>query len=354
MNHALVLQTLNLTHFRGHNHLELRNLSQVNVLVGANNSGKTSILEAIELLSMPQSVAGFIQLIARRARMDAARRKNNIANYMCSLFQEMKEEGQPHRYRIRLEATVNNKPYRYEAQGTIHETIDTTGTTRTSFQLGVHYVNGEKTEGHYTDKITNGILTHYKLGEERQFDAFYYPSGWDGYGLLTELLSKVILENKKDDILSIVQKFDGTITDISIVGDDIYIHRALSASLPLFAFGSGMQKAVFLSVVLMCCRNGIILIDEIDNAIHTSALEEIFRWFLQACKQWNVQAFITTHSAEALDAMLRIVHEDYEKEDLLRVITLRKNPKTNETVQKIRTGQEAYRDRDCYQMELRV
>ena len=106
--------------------------------------------------------------------------------------------------------------------------------------------------------------------------------------------------------------------------------------------------------VIVYCKNGIILIDEIDNAIHVSAFEEVFRWFVETCLKYNVQAFVTTHSAEAIDAMLKVSHEMHTKDDMLKIITMRKSRKTKSTFLKIRTGEEAYQDREQYRTELRV
>ena len=91
-----------------------------------------------------------------------------------------------------------------------------------------------------------------------------------------------------------------------------------------------------------------------DNAIHVSAFEEVFHWFVKTCLKYNVQAFITTHSAEAIDAMLKVSHEIHTDSDPLKIITMRKSCKSNSTFLKIRTGEEAYQDREQYRMELRV
>ena len=45
-----MIRSLQLTNFRSHANFQLQKLGRVNLLVGTNNSGKTSILEAIELL----------------------------------------------------------------------------------------------------------------------------------------------------------------------------------------------------------------------------------------------------------------------------------------------------------------
>ena len=55
-------KNLEIKNFRGIGHLEINDLSRVNVFVGQNNSGKSSILEAIHLLAgmsnpdMPQNL----------------------------------------------------------------------------------------------------------------------------------------------------------------------------------------------------------------------------------------------------------------------------------------------------------
>ena len=45
-----MIHTLTLENYRGFENYQLRELSMVNLLVGANNCGKTSVLEAVELL----------------------------------------------------------------------------------------------------------------------------------------------------------------------------------------------------------------------------------------------------------------------------------------------------------------
>jgi hypothetical protein len=45
-----MLRTIRIQNFRGFRSFELNNLGRLNLLVGTNNSGKTSVLEAIQLL----------------------------------------------------------------------------------------------------------------------------------------------------------------------------------------------------------------------------------------------------------------------------------------------------------------
>jgi AAA15 family ATPase/GTPase len=67
-----------------------------------------------------------------------------------------------------------------------------------------------------------------------------------------------------------------------------------------------------MALQLHSIRGGVLLIDEVETAIHKDALGRVFRWLINACRAFNVQLFVTTHSLEAIDALLSAVegHED--------------------------------------------
>ena len=54
----------------------------------------------------------------------------------------------------------------------------------------------------------------------------------------------------------------------------------------------------------MKAKDGVLLIDEIETAIHFSALGKVYKWLVESCERLNVQLIATTHSLEALDAIL--------------------------------------------------
>lgn len=60
-------------------------------------------------------------------------------------------------------------------------------------------------------------------------------------------------------------------------------------------------------------QNGILLLDEFETAIHTSAMHKVFKWILDTCIRLNVQVFLTSHSKEAIDKVLKCSDELREK-----------------------------------------
>jgi len=61
---------------------------------------------------------------------------------------------------------------------------------------------------------------------------------------------------------------------------------------------------LFIALTLAKVQGGVLLIDEIETAIHTVALGSSFAWIVQWCQRFDVQLFATTHSLETVDAML--------------------------------------------------
>ena len=69
MEKNLLIDSLQIKHFKGLNHVLLDDFSQVNIFVGANNCGKTSVLEALKILSAPNDIGQIVHLALQRARV---------------------------------------------------------------------------------------------------------------------------------------------------------------------------------------------------------------------------------------------------------------------------------------------
>ena len=75
---AIYIDSLNINAFRGIHDLTLHHLNHFNIIAGDNNSGKTSILEAIALLKNPS----YIYNVLKTSRM----RDDSTGFYSQSLF----------------------------------------------------------------------------------------------------------------------------------------------------------------------------------------------------------------------------------------------------------------------------
>ena len=354
MDESIKIRSLNVSNYRGLSDLHITDLSTINIFVGANNCGKTSVLEAIKLMSAPTDIGQLVAVALQRVQATKDERLNNLVNYMLNIFHTEKDEDARKYYELKLSADIDGALYSYDVDGNVGEVTDSAAETKKVFDVAIKTTKDNRVNTYCTGKLINGEDTKLEATQVPLFTALYLHSNVSYYKSCVKFLSEYIIADGKQDILKILQTFDKHIEDISIVGNDIYLFNSISGSLPLFSYGSGLQKALLLTSTIVNCKNGIILIDEIDNAIHVSAFKDVFKWFVDACIKNNVQAFITTHSMEAIDAILDIAHSNYSDEDLLRVITLRKSAKDNSTSSKQRTGEKAFKDREMFRMELRV
>ena len=153
--------------------------------------------------------------------------------------------------------------------------------------------------------------------------------------------------------------FDKGITDILTLPSDTgshmvsYIKHDRLGNMPLSTYGDGIKRALVLANEIARARGGILLIDEIETSIHKQYYDDIFRFVTKACMQYDVQLFITTHSLEAVDGILKT--QDYEEgqnEDKINVITLRKDGE--KTLSRSMKGFDVYKEREAFGFEVRL
>lgn len=345
--------------FRGIKNLELSNLSTINILAGVNNSGKTSVLESISFMSAPESLGRLTSIAFLRAPIARKNRPEKRVEYISSLFHKEVDEDECS-YNIDVNANIYGQEYYYSSSGDIETQFDTVGESYKVFLFSSKFRRNDGKPDYTEYLVVNNQNENNETIIEKKNYSLYFSlflhSGINYYNSCVSLISEAVIMNHKANLLKIINSFDSSVNDISTSKDDIYLHNDATGTLPLFAYGTGLQKAVLLSVVLLVCANGVLLIDEIDNAINMSAFKSVFPWFVEQCRKLNIQAFVTTHSMEAIDAILEATRNDEKNglEDDIRIITLRKTKKTNKTVAKVRTGKEARSDREQFEMELRV
>jgi hypothetical protein len=112
-----------------------------------------------------------------------------------------------------------------------------------------------------------------------------------------------ILQTFDDDIIGLVRPNSGTLK-----GQDFVEHRKLGL-VPLESFGDGVRKAAYLLDRMLKAESGLLLIDEIEVAFHPAVLQPLFSGLRSLAELLNVQIIATTHSLEAVDAVLGVFEQ---------------------------------------------
>ncbi len=80
--------------------------------------------------------------------------------------------------------------------------------------------------------------------------------------------------------------------------------------------GDGMLRILSIALSLSQSQNGIVLIDEVENGLHFSVQEDVWRLIFRTARRLNVQVFVTTHSDECLAAATRAAYAEDAFEEL--------------------------------------
>jgi AAA15 family ATPase/GTPase len=348
--------------YRNLHNLKLQQLGQFNLLVGSNNSGKTSVLEAIELYCHPLDIRQFISTSRGRDRIFGPARTPLLDSiiWMFPATKNSKAENNKreniyvsgiHNGRIFkisaacVEMTViepdnEQKDYYYSAneEELVNDSSVDGGRAYKvilEFQNSDNNLKNEKRKREYLLADYKPLFTRdnqdniFKLYSTK----FVTPVDHRILPISARLISKTIESGDKPNIIKLVKLFDHNIKGIEILSTDhprpypvpYFNHKKLGFA-PVSVFGDGLRRALTLASALLQCRNGVLLIDELETAVHVEALEHVFTWLINACIQYNIQLFATTHSLETIDAVIAAG----EKKNLLeRFITYRLENKEN-------------------------
>lgn len=363
-----MISKLRVERFRGINNLEIKNLNRINLFVGDNNCGKTSVMEALQLFRTSE-LLGNIYSIARQRESIFGRNGNSLyENFICMF---------PHdgsNLEIRVSGVCNGKNLacsisgmerqilidtkeldRFLLRDSAEELSDESMTEQFKGTVSYQYGDIVKEERIELDRLTKVFGTPFSESKELKM---IYVAPFEH--LKGNVIGQIVRnDGYKEICVKALQLFDPEIEDMMIFRSDVgnrpveYLKHRRLGNMPLSTFGDGIKKVLALSNAIAKSAGGILLIDEIETAIHKKYYEDIFRFLAKASQAFDVQLFITTHSLEAIDSLLAT--QDYEKqntEDSISVVTLKR--KGNHTYSRILSGREVAKNREAFGFEVRL
>lgn len=294
-------QDIRIKHFRGFEDLSVEGLSQVNVFLGRNNSGKTSILEAVFLLA-----GRYNDLVPGMLGVLRGFQKDRIGQSIGYLWHNL-DYTQP----IQLESLSDDIRYAQEHElfplfgekDKLEEYVSNEGLTTTS---------GNKQPSRIEHRTSRYSYKEHEDGEDLEvpnIEGDYLPSNRLEANILPNL-KRILESGLKEKLIEFLASFDSRITGVELIGEDVWVRLAgLQSFLPLHIVGDGLRRFVSIWSAIANPDNDVVLIDEIDNGIHHSSYRLLWEMILKTAKENNVQLFITTHSDESLMGLVE-AHEN--------------------------------------------
>jgi AAA15 family ATPase/GTPase len=127
------------------------------------------------------------------------------------------------------------------------------------------------------------------------------------------------IQRNTQSLVEVVRTIEPRIRSLSVVavGDQALIHADLEGmerKIPVALLGDGVSRLLTIALAIFATREGIVLVDEIENGIHHSALIPLWTALGKAANDANCQLIATTHSYECLLAASRALEEQHDHE----------------------------------------
>ena len=326
------LDSLKIRRFRGLSDFELDGFGSFNVLLGANDVGKTTILESIFLLSgfpnleLPVRIQNWRNFYVHRNdaltplfhklevhndivleshAVDSTTRTIVItaphtAPGVGSESQDVSSKANGDAVEIRTEESTRTQSssssfsgprlLRYEASKVppVGEPV--------SFSGNLMVRDGNLEMSTTPDTFANEILSTTFLS------ANYAYNG--------SIIGNVIVNKKTDELIKYLQVINPRVEGVTVSGDVAYLDIGLDQMMPLNMFGSGMIRAATILSTCILGNDRIVLIDELENGLHFRAVPPLIGALLKLSEESGVQVIATTHSLGVLESLHEVLNQD--------------------------------------------
>jgi hypothetical protein len=343
------IATLAIERFRALRQLKIEGFGRVNLITGRNNTGKSSVLEALRILAADAAPSVIFSILRYREEdlgdtEDVNRPIDAEGLFqMSSLFHgfpQLSDNLPP----IVIESVGGQRPMRLTMQvGWFSEEREADGTRRLSPQQKELFGESESlpvlvVEGGggrrilpldflrrlpYRGRIGRPDL----IDEPRLACVFVSPYGGERTATLGALWDKIALSDREKDVVEALRIIDPEISAVSMVGGEgprqmrTAIVRAdgLPRPVPLRSFGDGLNRLFGIALSLVNAKDGLLLIDEFENGMHHTVQLDAWRAIFNLARRLDVQVFATSHSWDSIEAFQKAAAEDPDEGVLVRL-----------------------------------
>ncbi|MBN8732669.1 MAG: AAA family ATPase [Acidobacteria bacterium] len=339
----MMFTSLTISGYRGLERFEMSDLGRINLLVGTNNSGKTSVLEAIHLLASRGDPMALWQLLWRRgekltipfavASQDRPLRRSQTEIDVCHLFHgheitplaefrisaENNSMGRRLEFSV-VEATPDDQPELFDAEGEAplfsRMMIKIDGSPKPQIsQLPISRYGGVSLD---FVEAPNRMLRRRQV---QAAPAQFITTESLGADELMSLWDNVTLTPSEDLVLQALRFLEPSIERVAAQtasmptlrsagrGGFIVKLKGVEQPVPIGSMGDGMWRMLAMAIALTQCQGGVLLVDEIDTGLHHTVMANMWRLVFLAARELDVQVFATTHSNDCVFSLATLCQE---------------------------------------------
>ncbi len=318
------LTSLEISGFRAFSSLRIPRLGSVNLIVGKNGVGKSSVLEALQLYASNGSLSVLGRILESRDEGQisrGSRQDGQMAQVLPKIFHRFPKGSVPatslrigengnETQQLRIELGQYYLKREADGRRTTQPVSDTPSDPDSPIISGLSirrngqeprvYMIGEEFRSPFFDEDDRELSFHY-IGANGLSDSQEVGALWD----------RVVLKDAEKDVLSSLRLILPELERVVIIDNTARRSERMripygiirnGESAPLRTFGEGMNRLLAIAASLVNSPSGLFLVDEIESGLHYSVQSDLWRLIFDLAERLNTQVYATTHSKDCIDA----------------------------------------------------
>ncbi|MDQ7086178.1 MAG: AAA family ATPase [Sulfurovum sp.] len=274
------IKNIEIKNFKCFEDFKAEGFGHVNLIGGKNNVGKTAFMEALYIDTSSQTINNLFFSI-----VNIHRNRNKINEERPNI----------------IDILTQYQSFYISGKNKIIYTVDLLGIEK---KLDIK-LNSEYESINFKNEI------NFIPNKEVTFIDNY---GFTNFELKTAF-EAVQRKDKEDFLDKKINEFDKNILKFKIIGGDNPQCQIKSKEYrDIVEFGDGLKHWISIICSLYACENSYLFIDEIENGIHYTQLDELWEIILEIADEHNVQVFATTHSKECIESYARVAKKLEDEE----------------------------------------
>lgn len=336
-----MLDSLLIKNFRAFRELKIDRLGRVNLFIGKNSTGKSSLLEAVQLLCNNANEADLYDLLRGRNEdwwltplasnqqdmplrymhhgytfcqdgMEFSASSSSIGNISIYIKKQYCQVVQNPFEGVRL------KPVQKSEEPTEVTAIDCLevgdGTTTTYITCARKPTKDFQPHGFRKARIKCRLLPTSNLAD---YVTTELMDNIRSLGLEVGITENIkIIDRRIIDVFHLSGRYGWSLHEQKPVDGRVPFVRLqdIDQPIPLSNLGDGTTRLLHLILLMLNSEGGLLLIDEFENGIHWSVQHKVWAAVFQLAKKLNVQVFATTHSLDCVKAFHKAWAENAEED----------------------------------------
>ncbi|MCM1066205.1 MAG: AAA family ATPase [Muribaculaceae bacterium] len=302
-----MFESIDIHGYRGIANTRIEDFERVNLFFGKNNCGKSTLLEAIFMLTGQSNPTLPVAINSTRGQMGVSEQSLELLFHRpgnCREFTIEASGRENRRLKVRMVRQLSTQIEISKIAGAPNSAPDF------AYGLELEYSRGNDEAAYKSslliDADNNGhrnISPDYTETIVSRFVSSRLPSQIE-----SELYAEIIKNKEEEEIYEIMRIVEPRLLDIQLVGKDFYVNLGDECRLPVYVMGDGFMKVLELILAIYYSSNGIVVVDEADTGIHFSIMPKLWEAIFTTCRKRSVQLFASTHSLDFIQALVKACH----------------------------------------------